>query len=386
MNVYKSGSESSLAINSQAALRVLNKTIALFDWRLISLSLYASFCLTSCQQHNGSRPVKERVESPAFSEIIESRSTSLTKNAFGPGEDICVVSRSGALLKSAADGRSKTLAMCRYGQPLIVLEVQGEWVKVEGDIFWVQEGGVQRLDAGTAYIERHHVGTFKEIRLQQQDLDLLKSADRGSNVSGHFEKVRSGDFLRFELISESVYLSAEKDAVAALMVDTMLVHKENGEIKLENGLIWRDRSHPDEEFGDSTYTYFGQLPAINQFLMYGLYGGAEGFLFVDKSSGLETFNTERFPHLSPDKRTILTFGTEQDEGGLITLYKFKNGRYVNTFNGNFRKWLPYNRSSEGFWAKDNWFYMQIYYSIYEGVNLDERARLVQPQYVRVKVQ
>lgn len=70
--------------------------------------------------------------------------------------------------------------------------------------------------------------------------------------------------------------------------------------------------------------YVGNMPALNQYLVFEDSEDFYAYIFIDKTTGKQT-EFQRFPFLSTDKKYIITVGRAyEDLVGVISLYRIES--------------------------------------------------------------
>ena len=90
----------------------------------------------------------------------------------------------------------------------------------------------------------------------------------------------------------------------------------------------------------TTYAYVGNVPILNQYLVFEDSEDFYAYIFIDKTTGKQT-DFERFPFLSPDKKYIITIGRAyEDLVGTISLYRIKSIKpfVIETLVNEYTKW------------------------------------------------
>lgn len=294
---------------------------------------------------------------------------------------VAVINRNGASLRESPDAGSREAATCLYGQSLEVTRVAGKWLEVRGDV--ALEDGEQHISVDGLYIERSQVGNYEDLKLTTTDLAYVTDFDTGEDADNKSRLEQTFDYLKMEVIDKSLYDSKKKQAVTIYVDEEDKDIELDGVVHLKNGTDWTDHHVPEVIDHETIYKYCGQIPFINQYVIF---GGEEGtFYWVDKDTRKETFSSDLFPNLSPDKQIIITHNQDKTvEGALVGVYELRNGTYVNTFNAHYGNWIPYDYP-EGFWTKDNWYYLRVYFSIMSCDMEGYKNMKITPEYIRMRV-
>lgn len=185
--------------------------------------------------------------------------------------------------------------------------------------------------------------------------------------------------LRLQLITKEEYLEKKKTSVDYIILDTLTYRKKNELLTLpckEKEVIFADIK-TDGKYEE--YTYEGDFPEKNVYLLYCTIYDEGKYLFVDKTTGETTVYFDSFPIISPDKQNIacLNWNPYENLTG-FTLYRDPKNRI--TLNLQFSKWLPDNRHKI-FWGTDQCLYACIKTAKYLDQPFDEDLL----QYIKITI-
>ena len=256
----------------------------------------------------------------------------------------------------------------------------GEKIKIsaEGNEFY-------KTDRGD-YIKKKDVGDWNTLKTKITGDDLTKNVDINGNSNDSISK-----YLSIDQISYEEYQEALRNKIDFLIEDTLAIVKKNGKLTFpcEHKTVYlKDQSDSIEDPFATTYAYVGNVPVLNQYLVFEDSEDFYAYIFIDKTTGKKT-DFERFPFLSPDKKYIITIGRAyEDLVGTISLYRIKSIKpfVIETLVNEDTKW----------WAAYDYFDKQpIFFSkngyLYASMNVvanffDEKNELnPQRMYIKIKI-
>jgi len=272
------------------------------------------------------------------------------------------------------------------GQTLYITGANEEWLTVRALITYDESGKyINNPKEGNLYIRKKLTGPFSELHVSESDLNLF-SVWNGENNS---EERVSDDTLSFKLISKELYFQKKKTSSDYILRDTLDIVKKNGVITLpckDQTVKYTDADTDNDS--RAVYTYIGQMPDFNAYLIYGSYFESFGYFLVDKTSGEITNHFGDFPALSPDKKYIVwmwgNLYEDITEFSLIDVSQSKK-ECPTLCAYYFTKWLPlhsaYGYETDYFWGNDGYLYVRIQTWELSGQTLKDESR----QYMQVKV-
>lgn len=198
-------------------------------------------------------------------------------------------------------------------------------------------------------------------------------------------------YLAITQISYEEYQEALKHKVDFLIEDTLSIVKKKGILTFpcqHKTVYLKDQSDDFENPFSTTYAYVGNMPALNQYLVFEDSQDFYVYIFIDKTTGKQT-EFQRFPFLSTDKKYIITVGRAyEDLVGIISLYRIESVKplKINVLVDESTRW----------WAAYDYFDKQpIFFSkngyLYASMNVvanffDEKDELnPQRMYIKVKI-
>jgi len=167
----------------------------------------------------------------------------------------------------------------------------GEKIKIsaEGNEFY-------KTDRGD-YIKKKDVGDWNTLKTKITGDDLTKNVDINGNSNDSISK-----YLSIDQISYEEYQEALRNKIDFLIEDTLAIVKKNGKLTFpcEHKTVYlKDQSDSIEDPFATTYAYVGNVPILNQYLVFEDSEDFYAYIFIDKTTGKQT-DFERFPFLSPD--------------------------------------------------------------------------------------
>ena len=255
----------------------------------------------------------------------------------------------------------------------------GEKIKIsaEGNEFYQTDRG--------DYIKKKDVGDWNTLKTKITGDDLIKNVDINGNSNDSISK-----YLSIDQISYKEYQEALRNKIDFLIEDTLAIVKKNGKLTFpcEHKTVYlKDQSDNVEDPFSTTYAYVGNVPILNQYLVFEDSEDFYAYIFIDKTTGKKT-DFERFPFLSPDKKYIITVGRAyEDLVGIISLYRIESVKpfKINLLVDESTKW----------WAAYDFDKQPIFFSkngyLYASMNVvanffDEKDELnPQRMYIKIKI-
>ena len=227
-----------------------------------------------------------------------------------------------------------------------------------GDKFEIVAEGNEfyKTDRGD-YIKKKDVGDWNTLKTKITKEVLIESID------GDVADVAS-KHLNISCVSYEEYEGAFRDKVDFLQKDTLTIVKKNGKLtfvcKHKTVYLKDDISELADKHFDTTYTYLGNNPVLDQYVVLENTERAYAYILIDKTTG-EKRRFEKFPFLSVDKKYIINIGRDYyNWEGIITLYRIKSIKpfEIDTLvNGNTKWWTTYDFDKEPiFFSKNGFLY------------------------------
>ena len=251
---------------------------------------------------------------------------------------------------------------------------------IMGDKFEIVAEGNEfyKTDRGD-YIKKKDVGDWNTLKTKITGDDLTKNVDINGNSNDSISK-----YLSIDQISYEEYQEALRNKIDFLIEDTLAIVKKNGKLTFpcEHKTVYlKDQSDSVEDPFSTTYAYVGNVPILNQYLVFEDSGDFYAYIFIDKTTGKQT-DFERFPFLSPDKKYIITIGRAyEDLVGTISLYRIKSIKpfVIETLvNEDTKWWAAYDFDKEPiFFSKNGFLYapMNVIPNFFDEHNNPNKQRM-----------
>ena len=207
------------------------------------------------------------------------------------------------------------------------------------------------------YIKKKDVGDWETLKSKITKEVLVESID------GDVADVAS-KHLNISCVSYEEYEGAFRDKVDFLQRDTLAIVKKKGKLtfvcKQRTVYLKDDISELADKHFDTTYTYLGNNPVLDQYVVLENTERAYAYILIDKTTG-EKRRFEKFPFLSVDKKYIINIGRDYyNWEGIISLYRIKSIKpfEIDTLvNGNTKWWTTYDFDKEPiFFSKNGFLY------------------------------
>ena len=249
----------------------------------------------------------------------------------------------------------------------------GEKIKIsaEGTEFYKTNRG--------DYIKKKDVGDWNTLKTKITGDDLTKNVDINGNSNDSISK-----YLSIDQISYEEYQEALRNKIDFLIEDTLAIVKKNGKLTFpcEHKTVYlKDQSDNVEDPFSTTYAYVGNVPILNQYLVFEDSEDFYAYIFIDKTTGKQT-DFERFPFLSPDKKYIITIGRAyEDLVGTISLYRIKSIKpfVIETLvNEDIKWWATYDFDEDPiFFSKNGSLYapMNVIPNFFDEHNNPNKQRM-----------
>ncbi|WP_314762405.1 hypothetical protein [Capnocytophaga sputigena] len=249
----------------------------------------------------------------------------------------------------------------------------GEKIKIsaEGTEFYKTNRG--------DYIKKKDVGDWNTLKTKITGDDLIKNVDINGNSNDSISK-----YLSIDQISYKEYQEALRNKIDFLIEDTLAIVKKNSKLTFpcEHKTVYlKDQSDNVEDPFSTTYAYVGNVPILNQYLVFEDSEDFYAYIFIDKTTGKQT-DFEHFPFLSPDKKYIITIGRAyEDLVGTISLYRIKSIKpfVIETLvNEDTKWWAAYDFDKEPiFFSKNGFLYapMNVIPNFFDEHNNPNKQRM-----------
>ncbi|MEB3076009.1 hypothetical protein [Capnocytophaga gingivalis] len=216
------------------------------------------------------------------------------------------------------------------------------------------------------------------------DWEALKSKMTGEVlVESIYDTISK--YLNINQVSSEEYQEALKNKVDFLQRDTLAIVKKKGKLtfvcKQRTVYLKDDISELADKHFDMIYTYLGNIPAIDQYVVLEDTERSLAYIFIDKTTG-EKRRFEKYPFLSADKRYIINIGRDYyDKDRLISLYRIEHIKplKIDTLvEGYTKSWDVYNLDKEPiFFSKNDYLYapMNVVSNFFDEHNNPNKQRM-----------
>ena len=220
------------------------------------------------------------------------------------------------------------------------------------------------------------------------DWEALKSKMTGEvlveSIYGDISDTIS-KYLNINQVSSEEYQEALKNKVDFLQRDTLAIVKKKGKLtfvcKQRTVYLKDDISELADKHFDMIYTYLGNIPAIDQYVVLEDTERSLAYILIDKTTG-EKRRFEKFPFLSADKRYIINIGRDYyDLDRLISLYRIEHIKplKIDTLvEGYTKSWDVYDLDKEPiFFSKNDYLYapMNVVGNFFDEHNNPNKQRM-----------
>ena len=249
---------------------------------------------------------------------------------------------------------------------------------IMGDKFEIVAEGKKFYKTKRDYIEKGDMGDWETLKSKITKEVLIESID------GDVADVAS-KHLNISCVSYEEYEGAFRDKVDFLQKDTLTIVKKNGKLtfvcKHKTVYLKDDISELADKHFDTTYTYLGNNPVLDQYVVLENTERAYAYILIDKTTG-EKRRFEKFPFLSVDKKYIINIGRDYyNWEGIISLYRIKSIKpfEIDTLvNGNTKWWTTYDFDKEPiFFSKNGFLYapMNVIPNFFDEHNNPNKQRM-----------
>ena len=231
---------------------------------------------------------------------------------------------------------------------------------IMGDKLEIIAEGKELYKTERGYVEKEDMGDWEALKSKMTGEVLVESIY--GDISDTISK-----YLNINQVSSEEYQEALKNKVDFLQRDTLAIVKKKGKLtfvcKQRTVYLKDDISELADKHFDMIYTYLGNIPAIDQYLVLEDTERSLAYILIDKTTG-EKRRFDKFPFLSADKRYIINIGRDYyDKDRLISLYRIEhiNPLKIDTLvEGYTKSWDVYDLDKEPiFFSKNDYLYAPI---------------------------
>lgn len=255
---------------------------------------------------------------------------------------VFVIDRNGVEIKQHPDTASETVGSYSFGDSFEVINSQNGWLAI-------------RRDTALEYVKQSSTGKETDIPLTNKD--LTEVFYEGDNKPKPYRNIK------LTLVSKKEFDRMKKIAVNYLKLDTNVIKKHNGIIKLPLKKGVKKYIDKADEYENN---YNGQYPILNKYIMSYSWYEAEitYYNFIDKTTGKSGRNHfEGIPILSNDKKSIMCVSEYISiDCSRVLVYKIRKNAITPYAGFQFKNWQPAQDQTQ-FWGNDNCYYLPVIPSI-----------------------
>jgi len=249
---------------------------------------------------------------------------------------------------------------------------------IMGDKLEIIAEGKELYKTERGYVEKEDMGDWEALKSKMTGEVLVESIY--GDISDTISK-----YLNINQVSSEEYQEALKNKVDFLQRDTLAIVKKKGKLtfvcKQRTVYLKDDISELADKHFDMIYTYLGNIPAIDQYVVLEDTERSLAYILIDKTTG-EKRRFEKFPFLSADKRYIINIGRDYyDKDRLISLYRIEHIKplKIDTLvEGYTKSWDVYDLDKEPiFFSKNDYLYapMNVVSNFFDEHNNPNKQRM-----------
>ena len=249
---------------------------------------------------------------------------------------------------------------------------------IMGDKLEIIAEGKELYKTERGYVEKEDMGDWEALKSKMTGEVLVESIY--GDISDTISK-----YLNINQVSSEEYQKALKNKVDFLQRDTLAIVKKKGKLtfvcKQRTVYLKDDISELADKHFDMIYTYLGNIPAIDQYVVLEDTERSLAYILIDKTTG-EKRRFEKFPFLSADKRYIINIGRDYyDKDRLISLYRIEHIQplKIDTLvEGYTKSWDVYDLDKEPvFFSKNDYLYapMNVVGNFFDEHNNPNKQRM-----------
>ena len=249
---------------------------------------------------------------------------------------------------------------------------------IMGDKLEIIAEGKELYKTERGYVEKEDMGDWEALKSKMTGEVLVESIY--GDISDTISK-----YLNINQVSSEEYQEALKNKVDFLQRDTLAIVKKKGKLtfvcKQRTVYLKDDISELADKHFDMIYTYLGNIPAIDQYVVLEDTERSLAYILIDKTTG-EKRRFEKFPFLSADKRYIINIGRDYyDLDRLISLYRIEHIQplKIDTLvEGYTKSWDVYDHDKEPiFFSKNDYLYapMNVLSNFFDEHNNPNKQRM-----------
>ena len=245
---------------------------------------------------------------------------------------------------------------------------------IMGDKLEIIAEGKELYKTERGYVEKEDMGDWEALKSKMTGEVLVESI---------YDTISK--YLNINQVSSEEYQEALKNKVDFLQRDTLAIVKKKGKLtfvcKQRMVYLKDDISELADKHFDMIYTYLGNIPTIDQYLVLEDTERSLAYILIDKTTG-EKRRFDKFPFLSADKRYIINIGRDYyDKDRLISLYRIEHIKplKIDTLvEGYTKSWDVYDLDKEPiFFSKNDYLYapMNVVSNFFDEHNNPNKQRI-----------
>ena len=245
---------------------------------------------------------------------------------------------------------------------------------IMGDKLEIIAEGKELYKTKRGYVEKEDMGDWEALKSKMTGEVLVESI---------YDTISK--YLNINQVSSEEYQEALKNKVDFLQRDTLAIVKKKGKLtfvcKQRTVYLKDDISELADKHFDMIYTYLGNIPTIDQYLVLEDTERSLAYILIDKTTG-EKRRFDKFPFLSADKRYIINIGRDYyDRDRLISLYRIEHIKplKIDTLvEGYTKSWDVYDLDKEPiFFSKNDYLYapMNVVSNFFDEHNNPNKQRM-----------
>lgn len=305
-------------------------------------------------------------------------------------KQVLVTDKQSAVARQLPSGAAREVEKYTFGQKLDVIEDRGGWYAIRDRIYREYDDdndGIVERDVSKwekVFVKKDQTGSTNSIALNSDDLNIISYLSVDEDYEYFEEGKALNDYLKIELIDKALFDKKRPLAVDFLSKDKS-IKKRNGVISIPTaGKVVTFTDNEVDHDGYQIFEDVGQIAPLNQYLVSGGYWESSDYTMIDKDTGETTQTFIDYPHISPNKKYIISSYTNPYEQATdLELYKIDGKKITPIMRAGFKNWMPAVEPKDIFWAKDGYLYLAVNHSAaFWTVDGDINQ---QYQYIRIKM-
>ena len=305
-------------------------------------------------------------------------------------KQVYVTAKDGIVARQLPSGAARSVKSYAFGEKLEVIEEQKDWYAVQDRIrreYDENNDGIVETHIvkwEKVFVKKEQTGSTMPASLTSKDLNILAYLSVGEEYESFEDGKALNDYLKTELINKAFFEKKRPLAVDFLSKDES-IKKTNGVISIPTAkkpVKFVDKDNGDD--GDERFDYIGSIDFLNQHVIEGNYWESSNYKMIDKNSGEMTQTFIDYPHISPNKKYIISAYTNPYEQYTdLELYKIEGTDIIQIMGAGFMHWMSTVEPENIFWARDGYLYLAVNHSAAfwkEDGHINDEF-----QYIRIKV-